>query len=260
MRPSRGLELEPRLRVEPWALVGSWKSQEKLGPRSVMRVPSEDLSLVVSGRRPLAREDLGTCDWGFLSVLRMSRGEVFVTTETSLGRPSRVPKGHLKLVPRPRWSLGACRPVSGCCLLVNGAGLPEPLSRALVGNPLSGPVDQNGVLTACPSLIACSIRGGKVEVDIVARWHFGGAGRGGWCVSEPKSCLCHARRHSSRFERESSCFPPFGPFTRLRIATCYMGHTRVRRGEDASQDSRPYLLAEKRKPTKDVSRTQSTRL
>ncbi|PKI67537.1 hypothetical protein CRG98_012121 [Punica granatum] len=31
----------------------------------------------------------------------------------SLGRPSRVPKCHLKLVPRPRWSLGACRPVSG---------------------------------------------------------------------------------------------------------------------------------------------------
>ncbi|PKI73156.1 hypothetical protein CRG98_006443 [Punica granatum] len=104
------------------------------------------------------------------------------------------------------------------------------------------------------------VLGWKAEVDIDARWHLGGAGKGGWCVSEPKSCLCHARCHSSRFERELSGFPPFCPFTRLGIAACYMGHTRVRRGEDASQGSRPYLRAEKRKPTKDVSRTQSTRL
>ncbi|PKI45186.1 hypothetical protein CRG98_034423 [Punica granatum] len=35
MRPSRGLELEPRLRVEAWALWGSRKSREKLGARLV---------------------------------------------------------------------------------------------------------------------------------------------------------------------------------------------------------------------------------
>ncbi|PKI61296.1 hypothetical protein CRG98_018322 [Punica granatum] len=52
-----------------------------------------------------------------ISVLRgrapKARRETFVTTGTSLGKPSRVPKGHLRLVPRPWWSLGACRPVSG---------------------------------------------------------------------------------------------------------------------------------------------------
>ncbi|PKI64521.1 hypothetical protein CRG98_015084 [Punica granatum] len=47
--------------------------------------------------------------------------EMFMTTETSLGKPIRVPKGHLKLVPRPWWSLGACRPVLGGRLLVCGA-------------------------------------------------------------------------------------------------------------------------------------------
>ncbi|PKI78555.1 hypothetical protein CRG98_001062 [Punica granatum] len=55
-----------------------------------------------------------------------ARRETFVATETSLGRSSRIPEGHLKLVPRPWWSLGACRPVSGCRLLVSGSGLPEP--------------------------------------------------------------------------------------------------------------------------------------
>ncbi|PKI50338.1 hypothetical protein CRG98_029274 [Punica granatum] len=45
-----------------------------------------------------------------------------MTTETFLGKPSRVPEGHLKLVPRPWWSLGACRPVLGSRLLVSGAG------------------------------------------------------------------------------------------------------------------------------------------
>ncbi|PKI60860.1 hypothetical protein CRG98_018733 [Punica granatum] len=52
--------------------------------------------------------------------------EAFVATETSFGRPSRVLKGHLKFVPRPRWSLGACRPVSRCRSLVSGSGPPEP--------------------------------------------------------------------------------------------------------------------------------------
>ncbi|PKI59965.1 hypothetical protein CRG98_019632, partial [Punica granatum] len=40
-----------------------------------------------------------------------ARREAFVTTETYFGRPNRVPEGCLKLVPRPWWSLGACRPV-----------------------------------------------------------------------------------------------------------------------------------------------------
>ncbi|OWM83027.1 hypothetical protein CDL15_Pgr019521 [Punica granatum] len=43
-----------------------------------------------------------------------------MTTETSIGKPSRVPEGHLKLVPRPWWSLGACRPVLKGRLLVGG--------------------------------------------------------------------------------------------------------------------------------------------
>ncbi|PKI70962.1 hypothetical protein CRG98_008636 [Punica granatum] len=76
-----------------------------------------------------------------------ARRETFMATGTSLGRPSQIPEGHLKLVPRPWWSLSTCRPASGCHLLVSGSGLPEPLSRALVGSPLLEPVDQNGVLT-----------------------------------------------------------------------------------------------------------------
>ncbi|PKI50073.1 hypothetical protein CRG98_029511 [Punica granatum] len=51
-----------------------------------------------------------------------ARREAFVTTGTSLGKPSRVPVGHLRLVLRLWWSLGACRPVSGCRLLVSGSG------------------------------------------------------------------------------------------------------------------------------------------
>ncbi|PKI48755.1 hypothetical protein CRG98_030856 [Punica granatum] len=51
-----------------------------------------------------------------------ARRETFMTTETSFGKPSRVPEGHLKLVPRPWWSLGACRAVLGGRLLVSGAG------------------------------------------------------------------------------------------------------------------------------------------
>ncbi|PKI58537.1 hypothetical protein CRG98_021069 [Punica granatum] len=61
-----------------------------------------------------------------ISVFRGSapkaRRETFLTTETFLGKPSRVSEGHLKLVPRPWWSLGACRPVLGGRLLVSGAG------------------------------------------------------------------------------------------------------------------------------------------
>ncbi|OWM72781.1 hypothetical protein CDL15_Pgr024833 [Punica granatum] len=51
-----------------------------------------------------------------------ARRETFVTTGTSLGKPSRVPEGHLRLFLRPWWSLGACRPVSECRLLVSGSG------------------------------------------------------------------------------------------------------------------------------------------
>ncbi|OWM74508.1 hypothetical protein CDL15_Pgr026343 [Punica granatum] len=59
------------------------------------------------------------------------RREAFATTETSLGKPYRVPKGHLKLVPRPRWSLGACRPVSGCRLLSSGSGPGSPIRKGV---------------------------------------------------------------------------------------------------------------------------------
>ncbi|PKI50349.1 hypothetical protein CRG98_029258 [Punica granatum] len=55
-----------------------------------------------------------------------ARRETFMTTETSFGKPSRVPEGHLKLVPRPWWSLGVCRPVFGCRLLVSEAGPESP--------------------------------------------------------------------------------------------------------------------------------------
>ncbi|PKI64529.1 hypothetical protein CRG98_015092 [Punica granatum] len=57
--------------------------------------------------------------------------ETFMTTETSLGKPSRVPEGCLKLVPRPWWSLGACRPVLGSRLLVNGANLGSSVSKGV---------------------------------------------------------------------------------------------------------------------------------
>ncbi|OWM72483.1 hypothetical protein CDL15_Pgr021200 [Punica granatum] len=57
--------------------------------------------------------------------------EAFVITETSLGRPCRVPKGHLKLAPRPRWSLGACRPVLGGRLLVSGSGPGSPVRKGV---------------------------------------------------------------------------------------------------------------------------------
>ncbi|PKI34313.1 hypothetical protein CRG98_045294 [Punica granatum] len=43
--------------------------------------------------------------WKYPKVHR----EAFVTTETYCGRPSRVPEGCLKLIPRPWWSLGACK-------------------------------------------------------------------------------------------------------------------------------------------------------
>ncbi|PKI58318.1 hypothetical protein CRG98_021295 [Punica granatum] len=57
-----------------------------------------------------------------------ARRETFMTTKMSLGKPSRALEGHLKLVPRPWWSLGACRPVWGAvCLSVER--VPEALSE-----------------------------------------------------------------------------------------------------------------------------------
>ncbi|PKI33074.1 hypothetical protein CRG98_046535 [Punica granatum] len=57
---------------------------------------------------------------------------VFATTETSLGEPCGVPDGRLKLVSWPQWSLGACRPVLGGCLLVSGAGPESPVRKGAV--------------------------------------------------------------------------------------------------------------------------------
>ncbi|PKI58490.1 hypothetical protein CRG98_021113 [Punica granatum] len=55
--------------------------------------------------------------------------EAFATIETSLGEPCRVPKGRLKLVPRPRWSLGACRPVFGVPFTCQWSGPQEPCQK-----------------------------------------------------------------------------------------------------------------------------------
>ncbi|OWM80219.1 hypothetical protein CDL15_Pgr012350 [Punica granatum] len=49
----------------------------------------------------------------------------------NLGEPYGVPNGHSKLVPRPRWSLGACRPVLGCRLLVSGSGPGSPVRKGI---------------------------------------------------------------------------------------------------------------------------------
>ncbi|PKI42995.1 hypothetical protein CRG98_036620 [Punica granatum] len=157
-----------------------------------------------------------------------ARRETFVTTETYFGKPSRVPEGCLKLVPRLWWSLGACGPILGgaFCLSVgrapgalsekasmrdrgvpalvacpenasghvigqfgterdfwspilgtfrcsgdsvmNSATVPAPSFLGFLVRPAPGfdressrgkPVGQNGVLIACPSLVACSFRG-----------------------------------------------------------------------------------------------------
>ncbi|PKI33921.1 hypothetical protein CRG98_045688, partial [Punica granatum] len=50
-----------------------------------------------------------------------ARREALVTTKTYFGRPSRAPEGCLKLVPRPWWSLDACRPVLRGRLFVSEA-------------------------------------------------------------------------------------------------------------------------------------------
>ncbi|OWM77017.1 hypothetical protein CDL15_Pgr010105 [Punica granatum] len=56
---------------------------------------------------------------------------VLAATGTSLGGSYRVPKGRLKLVPRPWQSLGACRPVLGCRSLVSGAGPGSPVRKGV---------------------------------------------------------------------------------------------------------------------------------
>ncbi|PKI43233.1 hypothetical protein CRG98_036379 [Punica granatum] len=80
----------------------------------------------VLGDRCCARASLLCSGIVVISVLRgrapKAHRETFMTTETSLEKPSRVPEGHLKLVPRLWWSLGACGPVLGGRLLVSGAG------------------------------------------------------------------------------------------------------------------------------------------
>ncbi|PKI40554.1 hypothetical protein CRG98_039069, partial [Punica granatum] len=57
--------------------------------------------------------------------------EALATTETSFEEPRRVPKGRLRLVPRPRWSLSAYRPVLGCRLLVNGSASRSPVRKGV---------------------------------------------------------------------------------------------------------------------------------
>ncbi|PKI68251.1 hypothetical protein CRG98_011331 [Punica granatum] len=122
-----------------------------------------DRWLVALGRGPLAREDLGT--------LTGARRDTFMTAETSLGKPSRVPEGHLELVPRPWWSLGACRPVlGGRLLLVAGLGELPPscgwsassssLSNLSVIEPSVGEVDH-----AVPEYTPSAFRGGSVRKD-----------------------------------------------------------------------------------------------
>ncbi|PKI26129.1 hypothetical protein CRG98_049182, partial [Punica granatum] len=63
-----------------------------------------------------------------------ARREAFATIETSFGKPSRVSEGYLKLVPRPWWSLGACRPVLKGRLLVSGASPGALSEKASVGD------------------------------------------------------------------------------------------------------------------------------
>ncbi|PKI40908.1 hypothetical protein CRG98_038706 [Punica granatum] len=62
-----------------------------------------------------------------------ARREALVTTETYFGRSSRAPEGCLKLVPRPWWSLGACRPVLRGRLLVSGANPGSSVRKGVLG-------------------------------------------------------------------------------------------------------------------------------
>ncbi|OWM73928.1 hypothetical protein CDL15_Pgr010709 [Punica granatum] len=113
---------------------------------------------VVLGRGPLAREGLGTSTGifsvcleclevlgGYREVPRDRCGlcfpwkypkanrEAFVITEAYFGRSSRVPEGCLKLVPRPWWSPGACKPVLRGRLLVSGANPGSSVRKGVRG-------------------------------------------------------------------------------------------------------------------------------
>ncbi|PKI47307.1 hypothetical protein CRG98_032302, partial [Punica granatum] len=62
-----------------------------------------------------------------------ARREALVTTETYFGRSSRAPEGSLKLVPRPWWSLDACRPILRGRLLVSGANPGSSVRKGVRG-------------------------------------------------------------------------------------------------------------------------------
>ncbi|OWM80212.1 hypothetical protein CDL15_Pgr012343 [Punica granatum] len=139
----------------PWSPIAICASQHSFWRTFC---PVGDRWLVVLGRGPLAREDLGTFDRDFQCSLNVSRHsgivvgcskivvisvfrgnapeacrETFVTTETYFGKPSRVSKGCLKLVPRSWWSLSACRPVLRGRLLVSGASPGSSVRKGVHG-------------------------------------------------------------------------------------------------------------------------------
>ncbi|PKI77695.1 hypothetical protein CRG98_001925 [Punica granatum] len=60
-----------------------------------------------------------------------ARREAFVTTETSLGRPSRVPKDHLKLVPQPGGPWVPVGPFPGAVYLLVGRASRSPVRKGL---------------------------------------------------------------------------------------------------------------------------------
>ncbi|OWM86020.1 hypothetical protein CDL15_Pgr027246 [Punica granatum] len=83
-----------------------------------------------------------------------------MTTETHFGRSSRVPEGCLKLVPRPWWSLGACRPVLKGRSLVGGVN-PGSYVRKGVGGGSGCPGFMQDVPKMRPdaSLVTLALRG-----------------------------------------------------------------------------------------------------
>ncbi|PKI51571.1 hypothetical protein CRG98_028033 [Punica granatum] len=89
-----------------------------------------------------------------------------MTTETSFGKPNRVPDGHLKLVPRLWWSVGACRPVLGGRLLVSGAGPGSSVRKGV--REISGCPDSRGMPRKCVRTCRWSLwrRGGFLESHI----------------------------------------------------------------------------------------------
>ncbi|PKI52045.1 hypothetical protein CRG98_027564, partial [Punica granatum] len=115
------------------------------------------------------------CDLCFQWKFPKARRETFMTTETHFRTSSRVPEGCPKLVPRPWWPLGACRPVLKGRSLVGGVNPGSYVRKGVGGgsgcpglsrmsrkcartrhcvpgfgqeSSCGKPVDQNGVLTA----------------------------------------------------------------------------------------------------------------